>query len=143
MKSYEEYFNTELPKNYNHIVESMDVEILFEKMEGDYQGDAQYILRNPKGEYGLLTFGYGSCSGCDAFEGCSNLLEYSELRDSLNNQILWYRTATELYEFIRNRDWETQAVYHTYLGKDFVVESLEYIKRHVFTDNFNVKLEEK
>ena len=73
---------------------------------GDYQGDIGVIITDGS-SVGWLVIGYGSCSGCDAFEAVSpwcshgddpcdcNWSGVQELRDSLFSQIKWNEAPPE------------------------------------------------
>ena len=56
-----------------------------------YSGDGIAIMGNGE-QLGILVFGYGSCSGCDALEACNTYERLDELRQSLHNKIKWYDT---------------------------------------------------
>lgn len=55
--------------DYKPIVNSFG-KIIIQVNDGDYQEDS-YILLEDDGRYGYLSFGWGSCSGCDALQACS------------------------------------------------------------------------
>ena len=50
---------------YRDLIASMGVENLLQVDDNDYQGDSRILVRDYH-RYGLLLFGWGSCSGCDA-----------------------------------------------------------------------------
>lgn len=78
-------------------------EILLQIDDDGYQGDSFLIYEN-NNEYGLLIFGWGSCSGCDALQGCNNINEVQELMDSLYDSITWFDSLQELKDYIANDD---------------------------------------
>lgn len=51
----------------------------------DYQGWGAFLLRRG-GSWGVLSWSYGSCSGCDNYED----LGTQELRDAFDGLITWY-----------------------------------------------------
>lgn len=65
---------------------------------GYYQGDYIYLLKNSD-KIGFTVIGYGSCSGCDALEGCENQEEVDELKESIIKGIFW-GTAEEVKSYI-------------------------------------------
>lgn len=69
---------------------------------GDYQGDFVYLLKN-EDKFGFVVVGYGSCSGCDALENCSNQEQVDQLKESIINDIFW-GTAEEVKKYITNED---------------------------------------
>ncbi len=70
-----------------------------------YEGDILYVIQDGE-RYGLLNFGYGSCSGCDALLACESHGDLAELRDSLASNIRWFQGAEALKEDFNNRDWD-------------------------------------
>src|SRR5262249_9459299 len=56
--------------------------------DADYQGDSYRLIADgdePGQRYGMLIFGWGSCSGCDALQACSSVQEVQELMDRLQD----------------------------------------------------------
>lgn len=78
-------------------------EILVQVDDNDYQGDSFLIYRN-NSQYGLLIFGWGSCSGCDALQACDNINEVQKLMNSLYDSITWFDSLQELKDYISNDD---------------------------------------
>ena len=92
------------PSDYQPMLESLGYEIIAQEDDGDYQGDSYLLLRNG-GQYGYLTFGWGSCSGCDALQGCDSYKEIDELRTQLHEQIIWKPSKAEMREWLLSKDW--------------------------------------
>lgn len=93
--------------SYDELIESFEVEVLLEGHFGDYQGDSAYLLRQGD-EYGILIFGWGSCSGCDALEACyGNLQELTMLRDDLYSSITW-RERGAMVEYLTSKDFSLE-----------------------------------
>lgn len=82
--------------NFGNVVEKIDI--------GGYQGDTLVFYDN-HGCYGFLSFGWGSCSGCDALQACSTLDDVQELMDDLYNSIKWFDTIEEAREYFSKHDW--------------------------------------
>ena len=94
--------------SYQALVESYGYEVLDSITLGSYQGDIVMVVGDMAGKYGLLVTGYGSCSGCDALEGCGTDVErLEELRESLCFGVT-FSTAAELIDLLDRRDWEGQ-----------------------------------
>lgn len=107
---------TNLP-SYGQIVETFG-EIVAEAEDDDYQGDSLYLVLKD-GQYGVLTFGWGSCSGCDALEAVSGQKDLDELQDDLERGIRWYDTADEVLSSV-NRDGYMEGSYlNDQLLRDF------------------------
>jgi hypothetical protein len=119
----EEEFGWGGPGDYRPLLESFGYEILLQVDDGDYQGDSRLILRDG-GRYGLLIFGWGSCSGCDSLQACCSFKDIEELRDQLHKDIIWKDSREEMLQFVRVRDWETQYSWHADETKEFVEKAL-------------------
>lgn len=123
---------------YSEIVESWGYAIAAKARLGDYQGDHLYLLRD-NDQYGLLTVGYGSCSGCDALEGCDTHEEVENLRASMHSSIQW-KSADETRDYLLTLDCAAK-----FYGEDtdalaFVNQSLSLIGPPAFTETINLLL---
>ena len=99
--------------------------ILLQVDEDDYQGDS-FLIYKKDNKYGLLIFGWGSCSGCDALQGCTNIDEVQELMNQLYNDIKWFDSLQELKNYISNNDiMELKWCYHSYTFKEFIRQALK------------------
>lgn len=116
------------PSDYRPLIDSLGhaVELCVEV--GSYSGDTQVLLRDGQ-RFGILSFGWGSCSGCDALQACDNYEEIDELRAKLADSIVWKDSAIEMAEFMMERDWESQPCWHSdeEATKKFVSESIEIL----------------
>lgn len=96
--------------SYDDLVTSFGYERRLEVEDGSYQGDTRALLRNPEtGEWGVLYFGWGSCSGCDALQACSDEREVEALREELHGQIVWKADAAAMLAYLEKHDWEGDA----------------------------------
>jgi hypothetical protein len=107
--------------SYDDLIRSFEVQVLLEVTDNDYQGDTRLILRDGN-RFGLLTFGWGSCSGCDAlqqdlYQGTDAV---QELRDLMWSQIHWEDSASALHDYIAQKDWALDYSYN----KDFNDQAL-------------------
>ena len=86
-------------------------------MKDDYQGDSVVLFGH--GEYrGILIFGWGSCSGCDALKGCFSYQDIEELRENLCSGIPGgSRQAGNALNILKTNDWEGEYIFHN--GKEF------------------------
>ncbi|GAA2322029.1 hypothetical protein GCM10010149_88930 [Nonomuraea roseoviolacea subsp. roseoviolacea] len=116
--------------SYDDLVASMDVEVVHEGHEQNYQGDSHYIVRED-GRCGYMTFGWGSCGGCDALQACmdygsdeSTLRSVTELRDEIYNQIHWEETPAKLFAYMADKDWRLDWRYHAQDFRVFLAEAL-------------------
>lgn len=97
--------------DYEHLVALFGTVIHTERL-GGYQGDFYTLLRRPDA-VGFLKFGYGSCSGCDALEGCDSYAEMDELIDRLESQVVWMPSSKDLAAWLTKRsedntDWDRE-----------------------------------
>ena len=103
-------------------------EILIQVDEEAYQGDSFLIYKNDN-KYGFLTFGWGSCSGCDALQACDTIDEVQELMDSLYNAIKWFDSLQELKCYISDYSIvELQWYFYSDTFKEFREKVLNYGK---------------
>jgi len=94
---------------YESMVEAFGQRVLVATDDGDYQGDSYRLIADgdePHQRYGILIFGWGSCSGCDALQACGSVSELQELADSLQDSIKWFSHKEALREYMENHDWE-------------------------------------
>lgn len=129
---YADQFTSDWPYfgPYSDLIDSFEHEVLLEKHDDDYQGDSRYILRDGA-RYGLLVFGWGSCSGCDALEACGNIQQVIDLRDTLYNSIEWHESPAALLKFIKERDWELQYAWHQDETQEFVNSATRLLEQLV------------
>lgn len=95
--------------------------IILQKDEQNYQGDS-FLIYEKDGKYGYLTFGWGSCSGCDALQGCNSISEVQELMDILYSSIEWFDSLDALKEYFEETDWTLQYQYNIREFKEFLIE---------------------
>lgn len=96
--------------SYDEIVRAMAEKVLIESDDDDWQGDSYRLLQNGGEEgqnYGILIFGWGSCSGCDMLQSCSTPQDYQELADKLWQGIRWFTDLESLARYLQTEDQET------------------------------------
>lgn len=92
------------PGDYTPLLNSMGYDVLVKVDDDAYQGDSRVLFRDTL-RYGILIFGWGSCSGCDALQACNSMKEIDDLRTDLNRQIRWFDFKCECLEYINKHDW--------------------------------------
>jgi hypothetical protein len=112
--------------DYAELVDSMEVSVLLKVEEDNYQGDSYYLVKDGD-RHGLLTFGWGSCPGCDALEACSTVAEATELRDQIFNQIHWEPTPADLLAYMDTKDWSLDWTWHDAEGKQFLADAKAHL----------------
>lgn len=112
--------------SYDELVDSFEVEVVFDEHDNDYQGDSYYLLKDGD-KYGILVFGWGSCSGCDALEACyGDLAEATRLRDSLWESVDWM-DEEGLRQYCATKRWDSEWYYYREAGRKFT----ERLKSHL------------
>lgn len=94
--------------DYIPLIDSMG-DVLAQWDENDYQGDSVVVLSR-QGQFGVLVFGWGSCSGCDALQACGTWEEVNDLRRELFDSIRW-GTATDAADYLTGHDWEGDSIH--------------------------------
>jgi len=113
--------------DYTPMLKSFGYAIIVRVDEDDYQGDTLVLYRQKQtGAHGVLVFGWGSCSGCDALQSCGSWRAAEELRVRLYRDIKWFSTDAELLAWLR--DEEVQG-YKYYRGKVMFTKFREDVER--------------
>jgi len=116
---------------YENMIKSLGFDILVEVHDNDYQGDSRYLLRDrPSGRWGILIYGWGSCSGCDAFLACKSYKELDDLRLSTLQSIKWQKDAKSLLEYVKEKDWDTEFFWHAKETKEFIEKIAHVLQKH-------------
>lgn len=115
------------PSDYGPLLESLGYEILLQVDDVDYQGDSRVLFRDGN-RYGLLVFGWGSCSGCDALQACDSYEEIELLRSDLHNRIQWFASAAEALRYFETHDWMGDFCWHQEETKQFVEQAVAILK---------------
>jgi hypothetical protein len=100
--------------------------IVIQVDDDDYQGDSRVLYEDGE-KIGLLIFGWGSCSGCDALKGCSSLGDVQELCDDLQNQIKWFDSKGEALEYFKAHDWKGDYSWHFNETRVFIAMCVEFL----------------
>lgn len=91
--------------SYEQIVESFGYETVVGACLGSYQGDLLWLLRDGD-RCGVLSCGYGSCSGCDRLYGCETIADLQDVFDGLYTCIEWKGTREETIQWLLGEDWK-------------------------------------
>lgn len=120
-----------LPDDYGSLIESAGLTIEARWDQNDWQGETFMVVR-PKddlsGKVGLLNYGWGSCSGCDPFQGAvdfrgdneASAKNLEELRAGLINAITWFPSPAELLAAIESPDYRRQFYISDWMLDEFV-----------------------
>lgn len=123
-KAIEIYKNENYWCDYHPMLEEFG-DIITKVDEDGYQGDT-WILYNDGGRYGYLQFGWGSCSGCDALQGCGSIEEVQELMDSLYESIRWFDNKNEAKQWFATHDFKGDYCWWSGDFKLFLKQIYEY-----------------
>jgi len=141
--SDDEFLDRELPYHdmysydvvLDHFAGVVGGDIVVQVEDKDYQGDTNVLFKSGEGFYGILNFGWGSCSGCDWLQGCNSWTELQELYNDLWRDIVWYETAQECLDYIGQKDWELDSSWHASELKDFLKQCKESLQKAIDEHN--------
>lgn len=113
--------------DYHGLLTASGLEVVEWEVTGSYQGDYVVLVRD-NARYGFVVIGYGSCTGCDALEGCGGIDDVLTLCEQILQSIKWADSAEELRDHLIERadtgnDW--------YSHDSEVREATEKIKRRL------------
>lgn len=101
--------------------------VVFMVEDNAYQGDTRVLYDND-GKIGHLIFGWGSCTGCDALQGCKSIEEVQELCNELENDIMWFDTREEALKYFETHDWEGDWSWYHDETHTYVELAIKYLK---------------
>lgn len=110
--------------DYQPIIDDFG-DVLVQVDDDDYQGDTRVLLKKG-GKYGFLNFGWGSCNGCDALQGCNSYSDVQQLIDELEASIDWFDTLQEAKNYICSDDRKVSYYYHEDEWEDFRKQVANY-----------------
>lgn len=135
------FFDGSEGPGYQAVLESMEYDIILQYWASSamggygYHGDAHVLFQDQESNaYGLLIFGFGSCSGCDALAACATLQELETLREGMCRKIWWGPSATELLDYIVTKDWKGEYSGHVRESRNFVAQVTELLARLIALD---------
>ena len=115
------------PSSYQPILDDIGT-ILVQVDEDNWQGDSFVLFRDDETmRYGVLVFGWGSCSGCDALQACSNFDQVNELADQLRREVRWDDREGTLNWLNDHRTQELKYHWHSSYWQKFVDQVNEYL----------------
>ena len=92
----------------------------------DYQGDSR-VLYDEAGRIGILIFGWGSCSGCDALQACDSIEEVQQLCDELQDDIKWFDDKNQALQWVLTHDWLGDYSWHQDETQTFIAKCVDYL----------------
>jgi len=88
--------------DYDPIIDSIGAPVI-KVSDDEYQGDTRILFQGAIG-FGHLIIGWGSCSGCDALQACESWQEIADLRNRLDDAVIWL-PQDQMLAWFRNHDW--------------------------------------
>lgn len=115
------------PSDYQPMVEHFG-KVAIQVDDNDYQGDSRVLYDND-GLIGWLQFGWGSCCGCDALQGCDTVKELEKLIVTTKESIKWFDSPTLALKFFLEHDWKGDYSWHQEEQKQFVEKAIGYLEQ--------------
>lgn len=114
------------PSDYTPMIEDYGA-VAIRMDDDDYSGDTRILYEQPDGRIGVLIFGWGSCSGCDALQGSNSISELADLIEETRKEVQWFNSKPEALKWFQERDWPGQYSWHEEETKRFVEQAIEYL----------------
>ncbi|TMR22074.1 hypothetical protein ETD86_12970 [Nonomuraea turkmeniaca] len=115
---------------YESLLSTMPITVLHQAEDGDNRsGDRFSLVRHHDGRFGLLIFGWASCSRCDALQACKTPADFAELHEQVFSGIHWEATAADLLAYLDHKDIRLDWWGHQPLGPRFRAEAAAYLTR--------------
>lgn len=112
---------------YQRIIDAFG-KVVIQVDDQDYSGDSR-VLYDENGNFGVLIFGWGSCSGCDALLACNTHEDVQEVIDGLQRSIIWFDDAASALYYFKNHDWQGDFSWHYRETADFVKQCIDYLSK--------------
>jgi hypothetical protein len=112
--------------DYEPLLKTLAPVIVLQVDDEDYQGDSRVLFRDGD-RWGVLLFGWGSCSGCDALQACDTWEEIAQLRNQLAADVHWEPSKADMLHYIETHDWEGEYAWHEEETKSFLHDAKELL----------------
>ena len=110
--------------------------VIEQDLDMDYQGSHAVIVTDSGypnydwSRHGFLVIGYGSCSGCDAWERADTPEEKLEVLSKLLGEIRWFASFEEVRQYVKNYDADLEWWGHSDGWKPFV-DSVDLVRSYL------------
>lgn len=95
------------PSDYNPLLRSFGCDLALQVNEGAYDGTCYVLYRTPGGEFGFMSFGWGSCSGCDALQASTSWADVEHLRKTLMDKVVWRPSREAIWLWLTDEEIQT------------------------------------
>lgn len=113
--------------SYESIVKEIG-HIIIENHVADYSGDSWYLLKSRgNGDYILVSFSWGSCSGCDMLLACSNHEDLQGVINIILSNSYIFDSLEDLKDYIYSRNESNSSFFYHEEGKSFLDDVRQYI----------------
>lgn len=123
--------------SYHELIEDRAIKILLDTEDNDYQGNSFLLVQRvpPTRDLGFLSYGWGSCSGCDALEAAyGDPQALAELGDELVAGTRWFDGAEALYAWMQDEEsHDLQWWGHSDAFKRWLREVTEWLNQNAVT----------
>lgn len=87
--------------DYEALIGLFGLPIIYFWRGDDYQGDAFAVLQDGE-RYGLIVFGFGSCSGCDALQACETGKDAADLANAFWESTRWFASIPKMLLYVNS-----------------------------------------
>lgn len=125
-----------LPRNsggHTEILNNLfiDGEVIASVVQNDYQGEEVYIYHLQDGHFVVVTDSFGSCSGCDSWEDCSDF-DVPRLIQAILNNAITLPDMTNLLRFLIDAASDSATYYFI---SESAPELAEQLEQHMVYNN--------
>ena len=95
--------------------------------DDDYSGDSRVLYKDGE-RFGVLIFGWGSCSGCDALQSCGSWKEVADIANEMQRDTKWFDSAADALAYFETHDWAGDYSWHAEETRQFVEQASALFK---------------
>jgi hypothetical protein len=124
------------PSDYTPIINDIG-KVLLRYDESNYSGDTFLLMVVETDNFYKLAyveFGWGSCSGCDALQGCESYREIDEVYASIAGNIKTFESKENAIEYFNSAEFLSQ--WQSNEKREFVELAIAYLKTGADTPSF-------
>lgn len=115
------------PSDYNPIIAWIGDPVVVVRTD-DYQGDT-FAMVETEGRFGVISFSWGSCCGCDALQSCESFEEVGKLAEKIRNETRWFEAASDAAAWLESDDRKLDASHYSIEWSPFVSEVRAFVTK--------------